>query len=650
MEFKIWERETASVMPKEKIYVTGHPKDRLNINGVVGEILLLRDCKVYTAIETEEYKNYEECCCSLAGVNLVVVLVSRAFINTPNQAFDMELCYVKENNIPLLPILIEKGIEEEFNKVCGCRHLINGCENRNYKDQLQKHLNELFGNDKQSLEIHKVFAGKIFLSYRKQEREQVLRLITFIHEKKSCQDISIWFDDFLTFGEEYNEEIEKNMAESDLLILLVTPSLLTDGNYVLTTEYPKALQLKKKIIPVEMIPTDREELQLKYPQLPECIPFDDLLEKKILEVRQNQQWENYPEGAEKEYLLGEAYLNGIGVEINRGYGIEHLTKSAKADFVKAINALVHVYCVGIGIPANIKIAQQWMEKEAQLNWQEYEKENSEEQAYILARSLRSLFTCYWEQNQLSKAEQIGRKLEEVTCFLWNRGCTGKDVNPGVVWLQLGMICFKEAKYEMALEYYDKADEILTEMYKQLECEQTLRDYALLKMEQGNLYNRVFENTENFVSLQNALYYFEEAKQKWESLLIDYTVYKKKSDVKNLADTYFNMGSLYTAFAMKMSQQDLEKALDYLDTARNLLRAACKYAEDLQLPDTNEYLFEYVLETYISANWKKSRGEIEKAKHLYTEACNYLEKICKDNPDNSEYLSVRREIEICLNSL
>ncbi len=214
-----------------------------------------------------------------------------------------------------------------------------------------------------------------------------------------------------------------------------------------------------------------------------------------------------------------------------------------------------------------------------------------------------------------------------------------------------MIHFKEQKYEMALQYYDKAEKILVELYKQLEGEQTLRDYALLRTEQGKLFNRVFENTDNFNCLQNALYYLEEARQKWENLITNYLTYKTTSDIKNLADTYYDIGALYTAYAMGIVQNELDKALVYVDNARSLLKKASDYAKSYQWKeDLADYVFEYVLQTHISANWRENKGEREMAKALYVEAYNALNTLCEEKPDNQEYMSVRLEIETCIRKL
>lgn len=89
-----------------------------------------------------------------------------------------------------------------------------------------------------------------------------------IHSHPECRDIAIWYDEFLTPGESFKENISKVLSDSKLFALLVTPNLLEepDGrpNYVMAEEYPAAQQSGIEILPAEMENTDKEKLSEKY--------------------------------------------------------------------------------------------------------------------------------------------------------------------------------------------------------------------------------------------------------------------------------------------------------------------------------------------------------------------------------------------------
>ena len=82
-----------------------------------------------------------------------------------------------------------------------------------------------------------------------------------IHKNPQCRDIAIWYDEFLTPGESFNQEIEKALEKSELFTLLVTPNLINEENYIHSVEYPMAQSAKKQILPVEMEHLDMEEFK-----------------------------------------------------------------------------------------------------------------------------------------------------------------------------------------------------------------------------------------------------------------------------------------------------------------------------------------------------------------------------------------------------
>ena len=101
---------------------------------------------------------------------------------------------------------------------------------------------------------------RVFLSYRKKDREYALKIMKAVHADERLRDVAIWFDEFLVPGEEYNLAIKNELENSDIVMLLVTPSVLEDGNYVMVHEYPDSVNNGKKIIPVEAVETDKTDL------------------------------------------------------------------------------------------------------------------------------------------------------------------------------------------------------------------------------------------------------------------------------------------------------------------------------------------------------------------------------------------------------
>jgi hypothetical protein len=81
-----------------------------------------------------------------------------------------------------------------------------------------------------------------------------------IHKNEFCRDIAIWYDEFLTPGENFNDSIRAALCKSDLFVLTVTPNLVNEPNYVEATEYPMALEEQKPAAITKQRP-DRERVR-----------------------------------------------------------------------------------------------------------------------------------------------------------------------------------------------------------------------------------------------------------------------------------------------------------------------------------------------------------------------------------------------------
>ena len=207
MDIRICERDTKPVIKKKNVYITGHAKDVFRFETIAEEILSLLDCKVYINNTVQFDEKIEEHLFFLAEMDVIVVAVTKSFLTEDNPARDIEFEFIKEKKIPVLPILLEENFEHVFDSVCGNWQLLNR-RSVDYKKKLEEYLNFIFGDDELHASVQNVLTGEVFLSYRKKERKHVLQLMHMIHEFDTCEDLKIWYDDFLTLGEKYDEEID----------------------------------------------------------------------------------------------------------------------------------------------------------------------------------------------------------------------------------------------------------------------------------------------------------------------------------------------------------------------------------------------------------------------------------------------------------
>ena len=290
---------------------------------------------------------------------------------------DSDIAYAKQKNIPILPFMMESGIDEIYARPekFGERQYLSpystDTSEIRYDDKLKSYLESVLISDEMAKRVRAAFDAYIFLSYRKKDRRYANELMRIIHKNPECRDIAIWYDEFLTPGESFQENIQKALKKSKLFALLVTPNLLEepDGkpNFIMKEEYPSAVKYAMNILPAEMKTTDHEELQKKFPGIPDCIDpkadevFRETLIRSILTIARSEN-DNDPR---HNFLIGLAYLDGIDVEVDRERALALITSAAEAGLPDAIQKLYDMYSNGAGIDLDYREAARWGERLAE---------------------------------------------------------------------------------------------------------------------------------------------------------------------------------------------------------------------------------------------------------------------------------------------
>lgn len=370
MNFLYKTRGNSSPKSKPRVYFTCFPTDfSLCFEKICEDILKTHNCAIYyTADMTLGFDAQE-----LESMNLFVIPVTHSLLTIASRAMEMEMRYAKENNIPILPIMMEPGLDALYANKFGELQYINPYSTDRteikYEDKLKKYLDSVLISDETAKRIRAAFDAYIFLSYRKKDRKYANELLRMIHANPEYRDIAVWYDEFLTPGESFYENIGKVLSNSKLFALLVTPSLLEDQNFVMTEEYPTARASGMNIIPVEMESTDRATLEEKYNGIPDCVdPRDSGAFKKRLQSALAKAATAEDKGnPEHTFLIGLAYLDGIDVEVNRERGIELITEAGDAGLIEAVKKLVEIYDLGIGTNIDHLKTIYWLKKLINLN-------------------------------------------------------------------------------------------------------------------------------------------------------------------------------------------------------------------------------------------------------------------------------------------
>jgi len=463
-------RGNSSSVGKARVYFFSHPEDfNLFFNEICDDILDVSNCSIWYKKNPSEYidSDFE---LTLGQMQLVVIPITSRLLKADAVINSHELTFIREKHIPILPLLQETNIIEIFNKEFNNVQFLSKFETDStsisFTKKLEKFLNSVLLKDETINKISSEFDAHLFVSYRKKDRKFANEFMQLIHDFDEFEDIGIWYDEFLTPGENFNHEIEQAISKCDVFSVVFTPNIVNEINYIITTEYPLAKANKKYIFPAELVNTNKELVFETFKDMPQLVDvhnkdiFNESLKKILLSL--NIKENDF--SPEHKYLIGLAYLLGIDVEVNTEKGLKILKKCADFEYLPALEKLVDIYHRGHGVAIdydkaivfqdtiiNIKKKTIFDNKiEEHLDYIEsiYHCANLLIEAYKIDRAIELLLEAI---NLLKTIKES--KLNETIFYYYN-----------VCYNQLAF-CYRTKKQPfVAVEYYKSAKELLERFY------------------------------------------------------------------------------------------------------------------------------------------------------------------------------------------
>ena len=352
-----------------KIFCACHPKDAQLLPDICNDLLTALDCMVFYYPEGAE-PDAEQAETDLQYMNLFVPIISAKAIFQECFVSNHVFRIAEKYGIPVLPIMLEAGLEEDFDKRFGNIQCLlkNGnavdATSLPYEEKLKNSLISILNTDIDRQKLRNAFDASIFLSYRKKDRASAQELIRIIHEDETCRNISIWYDEFLIPGEDFNDNIRSELEQSSVFVMVVTPHVTEENNYIQIVEYPLAVSLGKTVIPCELIETPVSRVTECYPGIHSTIPAVNAEEvhKTIIDSINKMGIRPAESTAEKEYLMGISYLNGIGTEKNPEIARQLILSAAQAGEPNAMRRAAVMYQYGLAVERNIDTAIEWQRK------------------------------------------------------------------------------------------------------------------------------------------------------------------------------------------------------------------------------------------------------------------------------------------------
>ncbi|MCH5252964.1 MAG: toll/interleukin-1 receptor domain-containing protein [Lachnospiraceae bacterium] len=366
-ELKYKTRGNVSPGRKQNVYFCCYDDDfQVYFEKISNNILKHSDCAIWYKDPDSAY-GFQDIVPYLDSMRFFVVPITREFLLNENSARCDELKYAIDNNITVLALMEQDGLEVIFDETCGHIQSLNQVhDDENSKQIFDEKLNQflnsmIIGTDEQE-RIREELTASIFISYRKKDREQVNQLIDDLHQNETLRDVGIWYDEYLVPGEDFDEAIESAIKNSELFLMVITPNMMEKGNYVRQNEYPLAKREEKSIIPVHFISVKDHELNQCFDGIPESVnarpreAVDKRIQDELQDVLKND------DSPQHLYYVGLAYLTGIHKKKDKERGYELIRQAADSNYLIAEERLGRMYEYGDGVESDEILATFWYEK------------------------------------------------------------------------------------------------------------------------------------------------------------------------------------------------------------------------------------------------------------------------------------------------
>ena len=255
--------------------------------------------------------------------------------------------YCKKHGIQVLPFsFLSQYAQQRFNAIYPEVHclFLPYYANEKAKSIAKNAVRHLSANNPYSdfRYVKNAFAKRAFLSYRKKDRPLVDKVLDLLPLSPLLQGSVLWYDEMLSAGEIYTDEITEAIDASEAVIFLVTPNLFEKGNYVRDIEFPYSMKQNKKIVAISFGPVDNLRLGVLFKGMPK--PLDVLKDKEAVIAAFEDAFGNpLPEDGRSLFLIGLAHENGYLVKPNRDIADKFYGLAFEKDYLRAGYAWAEMY-------------------------------------------------------------------------------------------------------------------------------------------------------------------------------------------------------------------------------------------------------------------------------------------------------------------
>ena len=114
-EFKVRTKGGSSPNNKPRVYFTCHFADFQGcFDKICEDIFKTHDCAIYYTEDMTEALDQTNINVDLNRMNLFLLPVTFRLLSEPNRSMSVDISYAKEHNIPILPFMMESGLDSLY--------------------------------------------------------------------------------------------------------------------------------------------------------------------------------------------------------------------------------------------------------------------------------------------------------------------------------------------------------------------------------------------------------------------------------------------------------------------------------------------------------------------------------------------------------
>lgn len=611
---------TAINNSKKKVLILGDVSDSYYFNEIADIIL---ECYAHYEIffESEDMALKDKFINQIIdesfidSCELVVPIITKNFLSGDSKDCRKKLSFAIASEKNILPIVIGDIDESIFNNEFGEHHLLY-IEDSLFKEKLNHYINEFF--DPYMLVSESPWGGElpsnpsIFLSYRKKDYHKALEILQTIHGIDGFEVLTVWFDQFLIPGENFNDLIEEKLMDAEFVVMCITKNSLEEDNYVSKIEYPLAKKLGKQIVPVVVEEVDVDLLEKLYPEIGPLVNIEDIEDLRLIikTVVSKLNINLLDKSPAQLGELGHAYLEGKGVERNLELGLKLTREAASLGYPVSCERLGRIL---LGqYPELVEIdyeeAVKWFDlslSSSYLLLKDAVKQENYSDIYSFGSMGGNTAYFLFQLNKFylgdtTTALKYLDVYSEICTLLYNHvGLMSAKLNQGLVYYNYGVFYEDSGYFDDALYCYNKGEEILKILLMNKNVI-AYSNYASLLLKRAGLIGKIGVNDESYNdNFRIIINDYLKAAEQLNHCVEDFSV--KQEEMVNCLDKWFRFVVKLEHSHVVEIRKEVQKSyifiFDYLEKlgdyktsyssylkSRNALCLACAYQEtpDIQL--------------------------------------------------------------------